>query len=509
MEKKTEFLSGEYWYVGIVNDGFRFPLSAEDVYYADFTYNDSYNQMNPVCLSTKGRYIWADGGSVSFCNGEITVRGDSAAICSGGNTLRDACLAAGKAYYPASGRMPNRVAFEKPQYCTWIALGENQNQEGVIRFAESIVANGLPPGLMILDDTWQEDYGMWEFCKKFPDPLAMTERLHELGFTVSLWVVPYVSSDSPAYRKLKSMDVLLKDDAGEIVMAEWWQGVSAVLDLRKEQARNWMESGLRRLSRKYGIDGFKFDGGDGQYIIGGSADANRLNELWCEFYDCDLLELRACYKSAGRPLVYRIADRAHAWGVNYIYDTACSADTFTRAGLKTLIPNLTLQGLAGYPFGCPDMVGGGLLNTFSGEPDEELLARSCQVSALMPMIQFSYPLWEKSAALKQIVLSALELRRKMSGEILRLAEQAASTGAPIVRPLAYEFPDAGLEKIDDQFMLGEKWMVCPVTCQHADSRRVILPEGKWRSLSGIEYDGGRTIDWKGEKEEIPVFERTA
>lgn len=70
----------------------------------------------------------------------------------------------------------------------------SQNQDKILEYARSIVKDGYKPGLLIIDDTWQKDYGVWEFnATNFHDPKAMMKELHELGFLVSMWICPYRS----------------------------------------------------------------------------------------------------------------------------------------------------------------------------------------------------------------------------------------------------------------------------------------------------------------------------
>ena len=62
---------------------------------------------------------------------------------------------------------------------------------------------GYKPGNLIIDEGWQQDYGMWSFdTGKFPNAKAMVDELHNMGFKVMLWVVPYISPDCNAYREL-------------------------------------------------------------------------------------------------------------------------------------------------------------------------------------------------------------------------------------------------------------------------------------------------------------------
>ena len=67
----------EYWYGLCVADGTKFPLGAPSVYEADFTVNPTGNQVAPLFLSNKGRYIYGEACfAVSVKEGTITVRSD-------------------------------------------------------------------------------------------------------------------------------------------------------------------------------------------------------------------------------------------------------------------------------------------------------------------------------------------------------------------------------------------------------------------------------------------------
>lgn len=95
MTKKIEFLSDEYWYGGAVDLGEKYPIGADDEFFIDTTVNPTPNQLNPVFLSNKGRYIWLNsGGSISFKSGTVTLDAPEAEFCVAGKTLRDAALAA-------------------------------------------------------------------------------------------------------------------------------------------------------------------------------------------------------------------------------------------------------------------------------------------------------------------------------------------------------------------------------------------------------------------------------
>ena len=103
------------------------------------------------------------------------------------------------------------------------------HQKDVLAYAHKIVDSGFPAGVMMIDDTWQRDYGVWRFDNAaFPDPKAMCDELHQLGFRIILWACPFVSMDSAEYRHLAEKGALLKDGWGRPAAITWWDGVSAV-----------------------------------------------------------------------------------------------------------------------------------------------------------------------------------------------------------------------------------------------------------------------------------------
>ena len=193
----------------------------------------------------------------------------------------------------------------------------------------------------------------------------------------------------------------------------------------------------------------------------------------------------------GQPLVQRLRDKQHTW-----------------TDLQKLIPHITMAGLLGYQFTCPDMIGGGEFGSFRDTKilDEALIVRSAQCSALMPMMQFSVAPWRVlSAPQLAIVRSMVGLRKKYTPYILQLAREAAWTGEPIVRSMEYVFPNQGFAEEKGQFMLGSKYLVAPVVAKDGE-KEIHLPKGKWKSDKGEVLQGPRLIKVQVPLDRLPVYE---
>jgi alpha-glucosidase (family GH31 glycosyl hydrolase) len=152
---------------------------------------------------------------------------------------------------------------------------------------------------------------------------------------------------------------------------------------------------------------------------------------------------------------------------------------------------MTAAGLLGYTFVCPDMIGGGEFSSFLNQAtiDQDLIVRSAQVHALAPMMQFSVAPWRVlDAAHLAAVKQAVALRMRFTPRILELAKASAASGEPILRPLAYVFPDGGYENVKDQFLMGDDLLVAPMVTK-GTARTVQIPSGKWKADDGTLITG--------------------
>lgn len=497
--------AGEFWWLGITSQGHRQPLGAE--FQANIVANTYGNQVQPLLLSSGGRGVWSERGfQVHWKEGALTIDQNGAKVVQfqAGDSLRSAYLDAAAHFFPPSGVLPEEMLFSRPQYNTWIELMYDQNQEDILRYARGIVEQGFPPGVLMIDDNWQEDYGKWSFHPaRFSDPQAMVGELHRLGFKVMLWICPFVSPDCDVYRELRAKGAFLREQAaadkqGPPKMIRWWNGVSAVLDLSNPAAKSWFKGRLDNLQDEYGIDGFKLDAGDSHYYANGvsfgGVSANEQSRLFGEVgLDYPLNEYRAMWQMGGQPLVQRLRDKNHSW-----------------QDLQKLIPQMALTGLLGYPFSCPDMIGGGDYKSFLSTKalNQQLIVRSAQCHALMPMMQFSVAPWRiLDQHHLEAVKQAVALRGEFEALILSVARSSAKSGEPILRPLEYDYPHQGYATVQDQFLIGRDLLVAPVVTPNARERQVKIPPGKWQSFRGETIDGPKTLTIAVALEDLPHYKR--
>lgn len=492
-----DILKDEHWWGGLTDLGSKMPIGAD---------SDIKITMKPIdqgaflFVSDKGRYIYSpQKHNIEFSKGKIYIdTDDNVYFESGFSTLKDAHKALVERFFSLSENIPDELFFKVPQFNTWMTLGYNQTEEGILEYARSIIDNGFKPGIFMIDEGWSEDYGVYDFYPgRFSTPKAMIDKLHKMGFKVMLWVTPNISPDSGAFRELKELDYLIKNAAGEIAIREWWNGFSCVLDLTNPDANKWFVDKLQTCLDKYNADGFKFDAGDYYFYRDDDKTYENLtdNEMTSVYNSLGNIfpyhEYRTAWNLRGQSILCRMQDKEHTWGNN---------------GIKDIIPNTIVQGLIGCLYSCPDMVGGGALASASKEYDTELYVRWTEANTYCSMMQFSIAPWRVlSESECDIVRRLADTHAEIGDVITELAKNASRTGEPIVRCMEYEFPGQGFETVTNQFMLGKSILVAPVIEKGVNKRTVKLPQGEWYDKDGVKYSGGTKVEVSAPLGVVPIF----
>jgi alpha-glucosidase (family GH31 glycosyl hydrolase) len=398
---------------------------------------------------------------------------------------------------------PPDELFAQPIWTTWAQYKMAINQADVLSFADTIVGRQYPHSVMEIDDRWQTSYGTCEFdAEKFPDPRAMVEQLHEQGFKVTLWVPPFFDPEGTGFAEAKAKKFLVRHPGNdEPYLVRWWQGYGGLLDVSSRDALDWWLQQLQHLQHAYGIDGFKFDGGEGNFLPADAVTAlpitrRQYADRYVQWIAAHFAwtEVRAGWRSQRHGLMFREWDKWSRWGLDN--------------GLHSVLTQALTLSVIGYPFVLPDMIGG---NAYSGErPDRELLIRWTQLTALLPSMQFSIPPWIYDDETDTICRRYAALHGEIAPYIQSLVQQALRDGTPLVRPLFWHTNnDQTALAVDDQFMLGDLLLVAPVMNPGQRNRNIYFPEGRWRDRwNGAIFDGPCWQEhYAAPLETLPLFER--
>ncbi len=156
---------------------------------------------------------------------------------------------------------------------------------------------------------------------------------------------------------------------------------------------------------------------------------------------------------------------------------------------------------------------------FIGRPTPENYARWMEFAAFVPIMrvhgefkQHRQP-WAYGAQAEADAKAAIELRYRLVPYMYAYEHQAHETGAGIVRPLFWDFPDDAVHTayITDEWMFGDEMLVAPVLAEGQAHRSIYLPQGKWIDyFHGQAYEGNQVIAYSVDPNtwaDVPLFIR--
>ena len=110
----------------------------------------------------------------------------------------------------------------------------------------------------------------------------------------------------------------------------------------------------------------------------------------------------------------------------------------------------------------------------------------------------------------EILKKYLFVRERLRPYIRECMRQASETGAPVMRPMFFDFPqDKICWETEDQYMFGADLLIAPVMEMGMRERSVYLPAGlSWtEAYTGRQYAGGERIVVDAPLDVLPVFVR--
>ena len=408
---------------------------------------------------------------------------------------------------PVNGR-PSDELIKRPIWTTWALYKWNINQDKVIDFVESILKNDLPISYVEIDDRWTKKYGDLDFDRdRFQDVKGMIQRFHEYGIKVSLWVPPFVNQDADSFEDgVLNRAFVAANNSRYPALVGWWDSANienaGLIDFFSDNGWNWFGKKIDFLINEYGIDGFKYDAGEAQFLpLKPRLKEGILPNMYSDYYarwgvEHRGVEMRSGYLAQNLPILFRQFDKASHWGFNN--------------GLKAVMTQILSMGIVGYPFVLPDMIGG---NEYLNRASEELFIRWVELNAFLPYMQFSIPPFRDDFTENVMVITKkyLSLREKIVPDIISAAIEAESTQLPVIRPLFLVFPeDDRTYSIEDEFMIKDRYLVAPVIYENARARDIYIPKGRYRNLENNEeiVEGPVWLrDYPLPLDVIPVFER--
>ncbi|MCD7708777.1 MAG: glycoside hydrolase family 31 protein [Clostridiales bacterium] len=438
-------------------------------------------------------------------------------------------------YSAATGRTPMM-----PEYGMgyWQCKLRYRTQDELLAVAREHKRRGLPMDAIVVDFFHWTRQGDFKFePRDWPDPEAMVKELRELGIepVVSVW--PTIDEQSENFSEMSEKGYLVTADRGNQNHMTW-MGNTVFYDATNPGAQKFVWERCKENYYKKGIRCFWLDEAEPEY---GPYDFDNYR-----YYEGTALQCSNRYpvgyakgfydglKSEGETDIMSLVRCAWAGSQKYgvltwsgdIYSSFRSMREQLQAGLS--------MGMAGIPWWTSD-IGGFLGGDISDEHFKELLVRWFAWGAFCPVFRMhgerspwyereqeyidgvrqltsgqDNEVWSFGDDNYEILKNFLFIRERLRPYIRECMEDASRTGAPVMRPLFFDFPeDKNCWEVEDAYMFGPDLLVAPVMEEGARERTLYLPAGcKWTDANTKTiYDGGQCVTVPAPLSVIPVMVR--
>ncbi|HEU4422236.1 MAG TPA: glycoside hydrolase family 31 protein [Pilimelia sp.] len=402
-------------------------------------------------------------------------------------------------------------------------------QAQVLDDVHQLQSRGIPLATMWIDNPWEISTklpeegqnsryscnGTLEFDPvQFPDPRGMVAHMRARGVHLGVWISPHVR-EVAAGRPCPPTDF----PPGSFIRTSRTTD-PLQLDLTNPATRAHYQAKLEKLfsigiTMVKGDRGEEFELEDATFYAGTGTELMNTNpvryaeaavEVLRKLYGNDFVTLwRGGY--TGQPAIVH-----GIWGGD---------PRATFEGLRLSVRRGMNSWLSGHPVWGTDT--GGFNGAPPGGPSGTLLTRWSQFSAVSPVFEVggagknATPWLYDDATVKRFRDNVL-LHYALFPYVYGLAQRAARTGEPIVRPLAFGYPaDEQAWTADQHMLVGPDLLAVPVTADRNESDAaagqptpvdVYLPEGRWTDLfTGEIIDGGRRIVRNSTLDDFPLYLR--
>ena len=412
-----------------------------------------------------------------------------------------------------------------------------RSQDELLSVARGYHERHLPADVFVVDWFYYTRMGQMDFDPKlWPDPKAMNDELHAMGYQSMISVWPRFVPGSRFY------DTILKHGwfehlaDGTPTNGLPYDRAGSDIDTTNPAAARWYWDQIRDNILSKGFDSIWLDETEpdlppnGSYFHAGPGT---------EFFNIyPLTHTAALYDGFQRDFPQKRAlslSRDAYLGIQrngvivWSSDIAPTWDTLRRQIPTGL--DFTASGIANWsndtggwqylpaehhpahkplldPSDARDNVGG-----YDDYP--ELYTRWFEYAAFLPIFRShgsrkENEVWSYGKQAEPILEKYLKLRYRLLPYFYSLEYHTAQTGAPILRALFMDFPnDPRAASVSDEYMLGPAFLVAPVTEQGAITRRVYLPAGTdwYYYWTNQRVHGGQTITISAPIEILPLFVR--
>ena len=403
--------------------------------------------------------------------------------------------------------------------CKWSYYPESNVKEIAAEFRKL----KIPCDAIYLDIDYMDGFRCFTWNKEyFPDPKRMVQELADDGFKTIAIIDPgiKIDMDYPVFREALEKDYFCKRADGPYMKGKVWPGECFFPDFTNPEVREWWSGLFKELIADIGIKGVWNDMNepavmevpnktfpdDVRHMYEGLRSSHRKAH---NIYGMQMA--RATYqglKKFSYPKRPFVITRAAYSGTQRYTSTWTGDNVATWDHLN--IANIQAQRLAmsGFSFVGSDIGG------FAEQPNGELYARWIQLGIFHPFCRThssgdhgDQEPWSFGQNITDIVRKFIEIRYQLLPYLYTAFWRYAEEGIPMLKSLVlFDQEDSHTHYRNDEFICGEKILVCPIAEPNAKGRRMFFPRGEWYSFWDNELVvGGEELWVDADLDSMPIF----
>ena len=411
------------------------------------------------------------------------------------------------------------------------------SQKEILDVARGYRDRHLPADVMVVDWFYFTKMGQMDMDPRFwPDPKAMNDELHKLGFHSMISVWPRFVPEDRYY------DTLLKNGwfehlaDGTPTNGLPYDHAGSDIDTTNPAAGRWFWDTVRDNFVTKGFDAFWADETEPDLPPNGSYLHVGPGTEYFNVYP--FFHTQALYDGFRRDLPDRralILSRDAYLGAQHNGAIFWSSDIYpTWDTLWRQVPTGIDFVASGMPYWSTD-IGGWQYLPYSHKPERsplidpsdaranvghyddypELYVRWFEYATFQPNMRAHgsrnfNEVWSYGKQAEPILEKYLRLRYQLMPYIYSLGYFSHQTGAPFMRGLFMDFgSDPNVTNIGDEFMFGPDLLIAPVTEQGRTGREVYLPAGTdWYNFwTNERVHGGQRVSVSAPIDTLPIFVR--
>ena len=367
----------------------------------------------------------------------------------------------------------------------------------------------------------------WEILPRETSKTVI-KALHDRNIRAYLYIRNYVGVDvanterPETFTEALQEGYVVNDAAGlPYLFGTPFGGLGAAIDFTNPEAIAWWEGRIREMLVDLKADGFMQDFGEhialDMHFFDGSTGETMHNHYPTVFHQTTRKIIDDIEAKTGRHIFFwtraGYSGRQGSSGFESSNFPGDETSDWSRAsGIASLTTDMLSRGATG-SYGYNTDIGG-YFDFHVGAASAELYTRWSFWAALSPVFRVHNSSsngvrmpWFYGEETLEHWRKAAELHLKAAPLIMRLWQEAQTTGVPPVRGLWVEYPkDERARQEDQQWLLGPNVLVAPVVEQGASTRNVYLPQGCWKHVdTGAQYEGPRDVTVPAPIDSLPYF----